>query len=189
MRRVLFAVVRVVVLVYPGLCCVLFLFQRSFIFFPQPRSDDYQGTMISLPVQKERVLVRTLPKEGRCALIYFGGNAEDVPWNIKPFSSELPDCALYLLNYGGYGGSSGKPSQRALFEDSLTLFDEVHKKHADVEVVGRSLAVYFASSRPAARLVLITPYNSIQELAARQFPYLPVRWLLWDKYESWRFAP
>jgi pimeloyl-ACP methyl ester carboxylesterase len=38
-------------------------------------------------------------------------------------------------------------------------------------------------------LVLVTPYDSIQELAARQFPYLPIRWLLTDKFESWRYAP
>jgi alpha-beta hydrolase superfamily lysophospholipase len=35
----------------------------------------------------------------------------------------------------------------------------------------------------------VTPYDSIQELAARQFPFLPIRWLLTDKFESWRYAP
>jgi hypothetical protein len=37
--------------------------------------------------------------------------------------------------------------------------------------------------------VLITPYSSIVELGAQQFRYFPVRWLLQDKYESWRYAP
>jgi pimeloyl-ACP methyl ester carboxylesterase len=39
------------------------------------------------------------------------------------------------------------------------------------------------------RLVLVTPFDSLQELAAQQFPLFPVRWLLKDKYESWRYAP
>jgi hypothetical protein len=39
------------------------------------------------------------------------------------------------------------------------------------------------------RLVLVTPYDSLQELAAAQFPYFPVRWLLLDKFESWKHAP
>lgn len=193
MRHVLLTVVRILALVYLGLCGVLFVFQRSFLYFPSPLSGDCQGTMISLPVQTERVLVCTRRREGSRALIYFGGNAEDVSGNMQPFSAEIPDRALFLLNYRGYGGSSGKPSQSALFEDGLALFDEVHLKYPDVEVVGRSLgsgiAVYVASSRPVARLVLVTPYNSIQELAARRFPYLPVAWLLLDKYESWRYAP
>jgi hypothetical protein len=46
-----------------------------------------------------------------------------------------------------------------------------------------------ASRRPVARLVLVTPYESIQGLAARQFPYLPVHWLLLDKFESGKYAP
>ena len=40
-----------------------------------------------------------------------------------------------------------------------------------------------------ARLILVTPYDSIQEIAAAQFPIFPVRWLLRDKFESWRYAP
>jgi pimeloyl-ACP methyl ester carboxylesterase len=39
-----------------------------------------------------------------------------------------------------------------------------------------------------ARLVLVTPYNSIQELAQQHFPVFPMRWLLCDKFESWRYA-
>jgi pimeloyl-ACP methyl ester carboxylesterase len=112
---------------------------------------------------------------------------------MPAFSAGFPDSAIYLLHYRGYGGSSGKPSEEALFNDALTLFDEVHAQHPDVDVVGRSLgsgvAVYLASQRPIARLVLVTPYDSLQELGVRQFPYLPVRWLLRDKFESWRFAP
>jgi pimeloyl-ACP methyl ester carboxylesterase len=45
------------------------------------------------------------------------------------------------------------------------------------------------SLRPAARLLLVTPFDSLQEIAALQFPYAPVRWLLRDKFESWRYAP
>jgi pimeloyl-ACP methyl ester carboxylesterase len=37
--------------------------------------------------------------------------------------------------------------------------------------------------------VLVTPYDSLADVAAQHFPYVPVRWLLRDKYESWRYAP
>lgn len=192
MPQPLLTILRVAALIYLGLCCAVFLLQRSFLYFPQPRSIDCPTT-ITLPVKTAQVLVCARPAEGNRALIYFGGNAEDVSLNMPDFSAGLPDRALYLLNYRGYGGSSGKPSQAALFADGLALFDEVYSKHEDIEIVGRSLgsgiAVYVASSRPVARLVLITPYNSIEDLAARQFPYLPVRWLLLDKYQSWKYAP
>ena len=49
--------------------------------------------------------------------------------------------------------------------------------------------MHLASVRPIARLVLVTPYDSLQGLAEAQFPWVPVRWLLRDRYESWRYAP
>jgi pimeloyl-ACP methyl ester carboxylesterase len=116
-----------------------------------------------------------------------------VSLNLPAFSSAFPDRALFLLHYRGYGGSSGKPSEDAIHSDALALFDRVHLEYSDIAVVGRSLgsgvAIRLAGQRPVSSLVLVTPYDSIQELAARQFPYLPIRWLLTDKFESWRYAP
>ena len=42
---------------------------------------------------------------------------------------------------------------------------------------------------PASRLILVTPYDSIEAIAAAQYPYLPVRLLLLDRYQSWKYAP
>jgi pimeloyl-ACP methyl ester carboxylesterase len=180
-------------IVYLILCALLFFFQRSFIYFPSPASLNYGATMITLPVSGARVLVSTRPKESRHALIYFGGNAEDVSLNMPAFSAGFPDSAIYLMHYRGYGGSSGKPSEKALLTDALVLFDEVHATHPDIDVVGRSLgssvAVYVASRRPAARLVLVTPFDSLRDLAGRQFPYVPVRWFMLDTFETRKFAP
>jgi len=178
--------------VYLGFCAALFFIQRSLIYFPQPTSVADDATIV-LPTPEAQVLVSTRPKDGPRALIYFGGNAEDVSLSTARFSLGFPDSSIYLLHYRGYGGSSGKPSEKALFADALTLFDKVHAKHTDVDVVGRSLgsgvAVYVASLRPVRRLVLVTPFDSLEELAARQFPYIPVRWLMLDKFESWKYAP
>ena len=51
------------------------------------------------------------------------------------------------------------------------------------------MAVRLAAEKPVSRLVLVTPYDSLQELAAQQFPMFPVRWLLRDKFESGLHAP
>ena len=69
----------------------------------------------------------------------------------------------------------------------------MHAQHPDVIVIGRSLgsgvAARLASTRPVARLVLVTPYDSLLAIAQRQFWFAPVSWLLIDKYESWRYVP
>ena len=112
---------------------------------------------------------------------------------MPDFAGAFPNHAIYLLHYPGYGGSSGNPSQQAIFAAALALFDRVHAEHANIVVIGRSLgsgvAVWVASERPVARLVLVTPFDSLGDVAAAQYPFLPVRWLLRDKYESWRYAP
>jgi pimeloyl-ACP methyl ester carboxylesterase len=192
MSRTMVTLVAVVALVYIGLCGVLFLYQRNLIYFPQPRSPGSGATTLTLPADGAQVLVTASQRSGPNALLYFGGNAEDVSYSLPSLSTAFPDYAVYLLHYRGYGGSSGKPSEAALFADALALFDKVRIEHQDIVVVGRSLgsgvAVHLASLRPVARLVLVTPYDSLQELAAQQFPYFPVRWLLLDKFESWRYA-
>src|SRR6266852_1372529 len=92
-----------VAILYLGLCAALFFFQRSLIYFPQPVSGTAGATTITLPITSQRILVCTRPKEGRRALIYFGGNSEDVSYNLPAFSAGFPDSAIYLLNYRGYG--------------------------------------------------------------------------------------
>ena len=192
MRTALGAILAVVVL-YGAACAVLFALQRSLIYFPQPATARGGASMMTLPTHDGDVLVTVLPRAGRSALVYFGGNAEDVSASLQELERAFPGRSLYLLHYRGYGGSAGSPSEEALHEDARALFDQVHPTHPDLIAMGRSLgsgvALQLAIERPVTRLVLVTPYESLQELAAQQFPLFPVRWLLRDKFESGRFAP
>jgi pimeloyl-ACP methyl ester carboxylesterase len=188
--RIAAGTVLTVLLLYAAACVALYAFQRSLIYYPQPTSYDSPADTLILPADV-RVTVR--PHAGPKALLYFGGNAEDVSANLASFARAFPDYAIYLLHYRGYGGSAGKPTEAALQADARALFDKVHQAHPQVALVGRSLgsgvAVRLATERPAARLVLVTPYDSIAAIAAAQFPYFPVRWVLTDKFESIRHAP
>jgi hypothetical protein len=182
-----------IAILFAGLCVALFVFQRSLIYFPQPRSNQKDTILATLQVGAETISVSTRLNTGPDALLYFGGNAEDVSQNMPDFSAAFPNRAIYLLHYPGYGGSSGSPSEQAIFADALALFDHVHADHKNILVIGRSLgsgvAVRLASVRPVERLVLVTPYDSLGDVAAHNYPFLPVRWLLRDKFESWRYAP
>lgn len=193
MPRTVVLLLAVITALYLGLCAALFVFQRALIYFPQPRSPGISATILTLPVADAQVLVSTRPHDGPDALIYFGGNAEDVSRNLPEFSQAFPNQAIYLLHYRGFGGSSGSPSEEALERDALALFDRVHAEHPNTVIVGRSLgtgvAIHLANQRPASRLILITPYSSLEDLAAIKMPLFPVRWLLKDKFESSKYAP
>jgi len=186
------SLVALIVAVYLVLCAALFFFQRSLIYFPQPNAFTNTDSQLTLSMPDAQVSVLTRERVGSRALIYFGGNAEDVSRNLPEFAEAFPEYAVYLLNYRGFGGSDGSASEAAIAEDALALFDQVYASHPQVAVVGRSLgsgvAIRLASQRPVQQLILVTPYNSLEEIATRQYPWVPVRWLLKDRFESGKYA-
>jgi pimeloyl-ACP methyl ester carboxylesterase len=180
-------------LCYVAICIAMFIFQRALIYMPPPSAAGVAGSTLLLDAEGARLRVTVLRQPGRQAILYFGGNAEDVSFSQPLLALAFPDRALYLLHYRGYGGSTGKPTEAALFADALCLFDHVSREHPQITVIGRSLgsgiAVHLASVRPVARLVLVTPYDSLANVAAEHFRFFPVRWLLRDKFNSLRYAP
>lgn len=169
-------------------CCLLYLMQRSMLYSPTPDSGDGGAEIIWLDHQGQRLKIHHAAHTGEKALLYFGGNAEDVALNLPQFRRLFPDHALYFANYRGYGGSSGSPSEQALNDDALATYDLLAKKHGQIAVIGRSLgtgvAVALAAKRPVSRLVLVTPFDSMVNLAAQLYPFFPVRLLLLDRYDS-----
>lgn len=141
------------------------------------------------------VLRRAAGQGQQKLLIFFGGNAERAPaWLADP--RWPPDWSVAAIDYRGYGLSEGQPSEAALFADALHIHDElVQRLQPDpgrVVVVGRSLgtgvATYLASQREVGGVVLVTPYDSIVEVAAVAYPWLPVRLLLRHAFDSYRRA-
>lgn len=185
-------VLGIVAFAYAALCAVLFVTQRSMIYYPPSDTAQNRDNVLTLRVPGAELRVSIQARAGPKALIYFGGNAEDVSLGLPAFAAAFPDRSLFFLHYRGYGGSTGTPTEQAIYQDATALFDRVHTEYPDVAVVGRSLgsgvAVRLAGCRPVSSLVLVTPYSSIEDVAAQQFPFLPIAWLLQDKYESWRYA-
>jgi len=193
MLRVLFSLGLIALFIYIGVGLLLYVTQRSFIYFPQaaPNAQAYDSVMLEVPDATLQLSVSLNQRQQ--AMIYFGGNAEQVALNLPAFSAAFPAHDLYFVHYRGYGQSSGQPTQAALLKDALAVFDHVQQQsYRHITVVGRSLgsgvATYLASERPVSELSLVTPYNSLLELAQQHYPIYPIKWLLKDKYESWRYA-
>lgn len=170
------------------LCALLYLTQRSLIYYPISSNALTDQEVIWIENKHEKLKVIVLNKGNDNAFIYFGGNAEDVSLNIPDFQAALSDTAIYLVNYRGYGGSTGTPSEKALFQDAIAIYDSISDKHASISVVGRSLgsgvAMHLASSRDIAKLVLVTPYDSLENIARKYYPIFPISLILQDKYDS-----
>jgi uncharacterized protein len=184
----------------------LFLLQDSLIFFPRPLSEAQRaGIVRQFPFASEIVLRsgdgkqihawHVAARPGAPLVLYFGGNAEDVSWMIPEARRRTPELAWLLVNYRGYGGSEGSPSEETISADALQWYDHAsaHLKPRAVSVFGRSLgsgaAVVVASQRRVDAVVLVTPFDSLVEVARRHYPFLPVSLMLRHRFDSLEHAP
>ncbi len=183
------------VLGYAGLCTLLYMKQRSLIYFPQGTRAEAAATDVALP-RPDAVLRGWVVNPGQArALVYFGGNGERIEGNRDALRAALPATTAYLFAYRGYGASDGQPEESLILADALAVFDHATANHGSthVDVAGRSLgtgvASYVASQRDVPRLVLITPFDSLAKVAQSHYPAFPVHWLLRDRYDSLRYLP
>lgn len=168
----------------------MFAQQRRLLYYPQLTRADPAGTDFALD-RGAAVLRGWIANPGSPdPVLYFGGNAERVEDNREAFAAWLPERSVYLPAHRGYGASDGAPGEAALYADALALYDFVRARHPGqrIAVVGRSLgsgvAAYLAARRPVERLALVTPFDSLGAVAAGHYPWLPVRLLLRERYET-----
>lgn len=190
MVKLAVAAVLVVLLLYLLVCAWMYFGQRKLMYLPGYTRVDPELTDFQL--RNDGITLRgwLLHPTRFDAVLYFGGNAEQIEHNSVVFNELFPQRSVYLLAYRGYGASEGSPSEAALVADGLALYDEVRHRHPGgrIAVIGRSLgsgvAAAVAGRRDVEKLVLITPFDSMSNTAAGHYPWLPVRWLLRDRYDS-----
>ncbi|MDX1809318.1 MAG: alpha/beta fold hydrolase [Sulfurospirillaceae bacterium] len=187
----------VIIFLYLSAMAYLYFFQNSILFnagaikqeaaFEVPNMEH-----ISLKVHDSAVLdgvYKHSESKNAPLLIYFGGNADDAT-RILLYTKDLTDFNIVAFNYRGYLKSSGKPSEKNLFNDALKIYD-TYGKNKKVIIIGRSLgtavATYLSSQRKVDGLVLITPYDSIVSIAKDDYPIFPIDLLLKNKFESTKY--
>jgi hypothetical protein len=179
--------------------------QERLLFYPQPLPPEARvppgWTLESVSIDRGGIRlagVLALPPHGDgSAVIYFGGNAEEVTASAIDASKLYGERALLLVNYRGYGASQGEPSESALVGDAAALYDWL-AAHPGIDPTrialhGRSLgsgvAVQLAAARPVRGVVLTTPFDSAREVAREAYPWLPVAWLMRHPFDSVARAP
>lgn len=192
MKKIIKPILASVVLIYAAIAAFLYVKQRDLIYYPQPAATNIVESKYSLINGGIALKGWVLNTGKRAAILYFGGNAERVEANIPVFKQIFKGHTVYLVAYRGYGESEGAPSEAALFSDAEAIYDDIKKKHESISIIGRSLssgiATYLSSMRDVDKLVLITPYDSIENVAQAAYPIFPISVLLKDKYRSVNYA-
>lgn len=181
-----------------GVPALAWLAQERLIFFPQPVASTAHLPARASPLEvvtADGTRLRGWVVKGAItpapAVIYFGGNAEEVSWTLA--DGRWPrQWSIVSLNYRGYGASEGTPGEPALTADALAIYDAVTQRQ-DIDprrivVFGRSLgtaiAVHLAAERSIAGAVLVSPYDSLTEIGKRHYPWLPVSLLLRHRFDA-----
>lgn len=124
-----------------------------------------------------------------CVLLFFGNGDRVDNYAFLAQALAAHRIGLLAISYRGYPGSTGSPSEQGLLTDGIAAFNWLSAHDgSEIVVMGRSLgtgvAVNTAAQRPAAGVILVSPYLSVLSVAQRHYPYLPVQLLLKDPFRS-----
>jgi uncharacterized protein len=119
----------------------------------------------------------------RILILGFGGNA----WNAEAAASYLhglfPEADAVVFHYRGYRPSTGSPGAQALLDDAPLVYDLAVRRLRPARTVavgfsvGSGVAASLAPRRRLDGLILVTPFDSLEKVAAGHYRWLPVRWL------------
>lgn len=180
---------------YLAILGLAFFAQRA-LLFPAPRQvvqPSAASQVIELP--ETVLLVRPPPAPGAPVVLHFHGNGEQLAsteWMADAWASQ--GVGFVAVEYPGYGLARGKGTPS---EASIVAAAEAALRHVQAvmgvanerlivsgQSVGSGAAVELARRGVGARVLLITPYTSLPDVAAGVMPFLPVRLLMRDRFDS-----
>lgn len=179
------------------LCVLLYWRQDRLIFHPAPNDPQLWQRQrvhrVEIPTPHARLegwWIDNPGAAGRAVLVYFGGNGEDVLFTAGT-AGRFAASSLLVVNYRGYGGTQGRPSQAAFYEDAQAIYDYVIQRGVPPErivVMGRSLgsgvASMLAGKHVLGGAILVTPFDSLLNVAAGHYRFFPVKYLLRHPFPS-----
>jgi hypothetical protein len=187
------------VLGYGGVLALMYVFQRTLMYFPDPTRTRpasaglSQAEEVTLTSSDGETLIawHVAPRGDKPIVIYLQGNAGALNLRAKRFTWLTADgTGLLALCYRGYGGSTGKPSETGLIRDARAAYDFTSSRHPAKRIVlfgeslGTAVAIALAAERPVAGLILDAPFTSAADIGAAAYPIAPVRWLMRDTFRS-----
>lgn len=179
---------------------LMMMILENFLIFPAPRYPtgnwehgledvEFQssdGTRLhGLLVEHENPLVH---------ILFCHGNGEHVANTcdlLESYSQEM-QATVFAFDYRGYGRSEGKPHERGVLEDGRAAQQWLAQRSGispdQIVLIGRSLggavAVDLAATNGARALVIERSFSRMPDVAARLYPFLPVRLLMRTQFDS-----
>ncbi|MEW4468090.1 alpha/beta hydrolase [Parasphingorhabdus sp. JC815] len=199
MRSILISLIFVAGL-YLLFVALAYVFQRNLIYFPDQnllssqKLDErgFEAVEIASSSGALISLWRAPSDQTKPIIIHFHGNAGSLAARLPLYQALAQDGAGVLaVGYPGYGGNIGAAAEDAFYEAAQANYDWLVKQGFGADrfvIAGQSLgsgvATWLASENEASGLILEAAFTGMDDMAQRQFPMLPAKLLIKDRYRS-----
>ncbi len=190
---------------YILLLIIVFFFQGNLLY--HPTTDNYlQNQAEREPAEIEKVKITTKDKinligwfynrdlEEFKTILFFHGNAgslENRTYKLNHFKNL--NLNFLIIAWRGFNGNKGKPNEIGLYEDAESAIRWLKMKGINEkniilygESLGTGVAVEIAQNKNYAGIILESPFTSMVNMGKKYYPFFPVRFLLKDKFESYK---
>jgi hypothetical protein len=198
----IWSLARIVLVAYLGVLLVM-LFLENALLYPAPRYPEGDWAARHLPHEDVYFTSADGTKlhgwlvenaQPRAIVLYCHGNGEHVAYNadLLHVLRERFRVTTFIFDYRGYGRSEGTPFEPGILQDGEAAQAWLAKRmgvaQRDIVLMGRSIgggvAVHLAAKNGARGLILQSTFSSLPDAAARHYPWLPVRLVMKNRYNS-----
>tara|TARA_A100001011_G_scaffold407_1_gene523 strand:- start:1884 stop:2684 length:801 start_codon:yes stop_codon:yes gene_type:complete len=188
------------ILAYVIVIIFVYLYQRNLLYHPS--ENNYQDAKIQFNYEEifikvdEKIKLKSwIIKKDFIkfkTLVIFHGNAGHLSNRIYKINElNKLDINILLISWRGFSGNKGSPTEKNLYQDAESAIKWLNEQKIDNkkiilygESLGSGVAIEMAKKNNFNSIILESPFTSIENSAKIYYPYLPVRLLLKDKYDS-----
>ena len=198
--KYLYFAVSSIIIAYIVVIIFVYFYQRNLLYHPS--ENNYQNDTIQFNHQEIFIKVNDEIKlkswiinkdlKNFKTLVFFHGNAGDLSNRIYKLNElDKLDINILLISWRGFSGNEGYPTEKNLYEDAKAAINWLSGKNVNNdqiilygESLGTGVAIEIAKNNNFNSIILESPFTSIENSAKIYYPYLPVSFLLKDRYDS-----
>jgi pimeloyl-ACP methyl ester carboxylesterase len=204
MKRIVFRWLKVIIIIYCLGGIAIYYLQNKIFFHPEPLDAgyhyqfDYPYKEVNIPYSNESVInviqFTTADTLVKGVVLYFHGNRKNISWYAR-FAPTFTKHGyeVWMLDYPGYGKSTGAFTEKQLYDWSLTCYKLARARFAPAQIIlygkslGSGIAAQLASVRDCRSLILETPYYSFPSILGSYLPVYPTQKMIHFKIPTWQY--
>ena len=198
--KYLFITLSSIVFAYFVVVVFIYFYQRNLLYHPS--ENNYQNDEVKFDYEEVNIEVENEIKlkswlinkdfKKLKTLLIFHGNAGDLSNRIYKLNELYKlEINILLISWRGFSGNKGSPTEKNLYKDAEAAIKWLNKKDVSNnqiilygESLGTGIAVEMAKKNDFNSIILESPFTSIENSAKIYYPYLPVKYLLKDRYDT-----